>query len=46
MLQSAAIALVWWGKIVSDADCYVGAEIPPAGAPAGFDSAALFDFIV
>ena len=24
---------------------YVGAEIPPAGAPAGFDSAATFDFI-
>ena len=25
------------GEIVSDVDCYVGAEIPPAGAPAGFD---------
>ena len=33
------------GEIVSDVDCYVGAEIPPAGAPAGFDSAAMFDFI-
>ena len=26
-------------KIVSDVDCYVGAEIPPAGAPAGVDGA-------
>ena len=32
-------------KIVSDVDCYVGAEIPPAGVPTGFDSAAMFDFI-
>ena len=35
------------GKILVDDYLipYVGAEIPPAGAPAGFDSAALFDFI-
>ena len=38
-LQGAAIALDWWGKIDSDADCYVSAEIPPAGAPAGGISA-------
>ena len=25
---------------------YVGAEIPPAGAPSGFDSAAMFDCII
>ena len=24
---------------------YASAEIPPAGAPSGFDSAAVFDFI-
>ena len=45
LLQSAAIALGWWVEIVSDGIRYVGAEIPPAGAPAGFDSAAVFDFI-
>ena len=44
-MKSAAIALGLWKKIVSDVACYVGAKIPPAGAPAGFDSAALFDFI-
>ena len=38
-MKSEAIALDWWGKILSDVDCYVGAEIPPAGAPAGFDGA-------
>ena len=36
-MKSAAIALDWWGEIVSDVIRYVGAEIPPAGAPAGFD---------
>ena len=36
-MKSAAIALVLWGKIILDVDCYVGAEIPPVGAPAGFD---------
>ena len=45
-MQGAAIALDWWGKIDSDADCYVSAEIPPAGAPAGFDSAAIVNFSV
>ena len=39
-MESAAIALVWWVEIVSDGIRYVGAEIPPAGAPTGFDSAA------
>ena len=29
----------------SDITPYTSAEIPPAGAPSGFDSAAVFDFI-
>lgn len=32
-------------KTISVAYCYVGAEIPPAGAPAGFDCAAMLGFI-
>ena len=30
--KKCGFALVWWGKTVSDADCYAGAEIPPAGS--------------
>ena len=29
-MKSTAIAHDWWVELVSDVDCYVGAEIPPA----------------
>ena len=44
LLQGAASHGFGGSKIISDADCYVGAEIPPAGAPPGFDSAAMVGF--
>ena len=43
-LQSAAVALVLRGVCDSLGLPYMSAEIPPAGAPSGFDSAAMFDF--
>ena len=36
ILQRAASRLIG-GGVGFGVDCYVGAEIPPAGAPAGFD---------
>ena len=36
-MKSTAIAHDWWGEIVLDVIRHVGAEIPPAGAPTGFD---------
>ena len=45
LLQRAAIALVLWVGSDSDITPYTSAEIPPAGAPSGFDSAAFFGFI-
>ena len=44
LLQGAASHGFGGSKIISDADCYAGAEIPPAGAPTGFDSAAMVGF--
>ena len=43
-LQGAAVALVLRGVCDSLLMPYTCAEIPPAGAPSGFDSAAMFGF--
>ena len=45
LLQSAAVALVLRGVCDSLGLPYMSAEIPPAGAPSGFDSAAFSDCI-
>ena len=44
-LQGAAVALGLFVECDSLLMPYTCAEIPPAGAPSGFDSAAMFDFI-